>query len=327
MLTDKKRLARLQQLDQCLADFTTDYTLTDLMAVCGASRATIERDLKSIKDKHGKDVLTYIKCGKKHIYRYKVPGFSTFPDEITSTQLAQIKSIMLMLNKFVGKPQFEYLQSIIRDLEKRYQVEIPDTETIIHFDGNIYVKGIEHLVPLFEAIVNKQCIQVVYQPFDGQKRVYIAHPYLLKEYNQRWYLLCNVQERVEDTLKLRTLSLDRIESLHDIASIFQQAPEEVEGYFDDVIGITKKEDNQHRVKDIIIKCHPKEFKYINTKPIHPSQQAIKGMPYHIKLKVKENYELYQWLLFYGDKIEVVAPEEIRHEFMAILQRMSDKYHK
>ena len=163
MLTDKKRIKRLQLLDQCLADFTTDYTLMDLMAVCGASRATIERDLKSIKDKHGNDVLTYIKRGKKHIYRYKVPGFSISPNEITSTQLAQIKSIMLMLNKFVGKPQFEYLQSIIRDLEKRYKVDIPDTETIIHFDGNIYVKGIEYLVPLFEAIVNKQCRQIIYK--------------------------------------------------------------------------------------------------------------------------------------------------------------------
>lgn len=327
MPTNKKCLQRLQILDQCLSDATKEYTLADLIKACDSSRATIERDLKHIREQYGKDVLIDDKQGKKKIYRYKVPGFSILPNEITSTQLAQIKSIVLMLNKFVGKPQFEYLQSIIRDLERRYQIKIPDTETVIHFDGSIFLKGVEYLVPIFEAIVNKQCLQVIYQPFDGQKRVYIAHPYLLKEYNQRWYLLCNSHEQLDTPLKIRTLALDRIEALHEVTSVFQPAPEEVDGYFDDVIGITKKDDAQHMVKDIIIKCHPKEFKYIATKPIHPSQRLIKEMPYHVKLRVKENYELYQWLLFYGDKIEVVAPKEIRQEFEAILRRMMDKYRK
>jgi predicted DNA-binding transcriptional regulator YafY len=65
--------------------------------------------------------------------------------------------------------------------------------------------------------------------------------------------------------------------------------------------------------------------YISTKPIHPSQRIIHDQPNHIKLKVQENYELYQWLLFYGDKIEVVSPQSVRNKFRSVLQRMVSKY--
>lgn len=325
MPADKKHLQRLQLLDQCLSDPHTEYTFDDLMHKCNIARATLYRELQAIEKNFGSNVFAELKRGRKRIYRYKLAGFSIVPNEVTTTQLAQIKSILLMLNKFVGKPQFEYLQSIIRELERKYHVEIPNTDAVIHFDGNIYVKGLEHLVPLFDAVINKQCVQITYQPFDGSKRVFIAHAYLLKEYNQRWYILCNTQEDVEQSLKLRTLALDRIERISSLQLPFVPAPEQVDGYFDEVIGITKKEDKKHDCQEIIIRCDPMEFKYILTKPIHPSQRPIHDMPNHIKLKIRENYELYQWLLFYGDKIEIISPEHIRCEFKKILQRMMAMY--
>lgn len=327
MPADKNQLHRLQILDQCFADPNAEYTFEDLMTRCNVKRATLYRELQSIVNKFGSNVFADCKKGRKRIYKYRLAGFSIVPNEVTTTQLAQIKSVLLMLNKFVGEPQFEYLQSIIKELEHRYHVEIPNTEAVIHFDGNIYVKGIEHLVPLFEAVINKQCVQITYQPFDGRKRVYIAHAYILKEYNQRWYILSNTQEDISEPLKLRTLALDRIEKIEPLRLPFIPAPEQVDGYFDEVIGITKKDDDHHQVKEVVIKCDSKEFKYILTKPIHPSQREFKDNPNHIMIKVKENYELYQWLLFYGDKIEVISPEHIRNEFKQILERMMRKYKK
>jgi predicted DNA-binding transcriptional regulator YafY len=81
------------------------------------------------------------------------------------------------------------------------------------------------------------------------------------------------------------------------------------------------------VQDVIIKCEPHEYNYISTRPIHPTQRPIKDKPNHIKIKVQENYELYQWLLFYGDRIEIVSPESIRQEFQNILARMMRRYKK
>lgn len=325
MPSDKNRHLRIEILDRCFSDLEREYSRSDLMSECGVSRATLHRDLRYIRGAYDKDVFdaALLKRGK---YRYSTPGFTICEDVLDDVQLGQIKSVLLLLRKFVGKPQFEYLNSVIRHLEKNYEVHMGDSvksEEVIHFDGNPYVKGMEWLVPLFEAIIKKQCRQVVYQPFDGPKRVYIVHPYILKEYNQRWYLLCHKQDDVDCAMELRTLALDRVEEVNDIVHPFSPAPEDLKEYFEDFIGITNKEDEE--VQDVVIKCSPKEFNYLRTRPVHPTQRTLSVQEGLIQISVKPNYELYQWLLFYGDQIEVVKPQKVRDKLKRVIQSMLGKY--
>ena len=325
MPSDKNRHLRIEILDRCFSDLEREYSRSDLMSECGVSRATLHRDLRYIRGAYDKDVFdaALLKRGK---YRYSTPGFTICEDVLDDVQLGQIKSVLLLLRKFVGKPQFEYLNSVIRHLESKYQVHMDgsmESEEVIHFDGNPYVKGMEWLVPLFEAIIKKQCRQVVYQPFDGPKRVYIVHPYILKEYNQRWYLLCHKQDDVDCAMELRTLALDRVEEVNDIVHPFSPAPEDLKEYFEDFIGITNKEDEE--VQDVVIKCSPKEFNYLRTRPVHPTQRTLSVQEGLIQISVKPNYELYQWLLFYGDQIEVVKPQKVRDKLKRVIQSMLGKY--
>ena len=325
MPSDKNRHLRIEILDRCLSDLEREYSRSDLMSECGVSRATLHRDLRYIRGAYDKDIFdaALLKRGK---YRYSTPGFTICEDVLDDVQLGQIKSVLLLLRKFMGKPQFEYLNSVIRHLEKNYQVRMGDSkesEEVIHFDGNPYVKGMEWLVPLFEAIIKKQCKQVVYKPFDGPKRVYIVHPYILKEYNQRWYLLCHKQDDVDRAMQLRTLSLDRVEEVNDIVHPFSPAPEDLKEYFEDFIGITNKDDEE--VQDVVIKCSPKEFNYLRTRPLHPTQRTLSVKEGLIQISVKPNYELYQWLLFYGDQIEVVKPQKVRDKLKGVIQGMLRKY--
>ncbi len=322
MSTNLNRPSRLQILDRCFSDFNSEYSCKQLIELCHTSRATFHRDLAYIRDCYGKEIFD-VRYLRRGVYRYSVPGFSISDDVLDDKQLAQIKSVLLLLSKFVGKPQFDYLQSVVQHLEKKYEVEVPMSDAVIHFDGNPYVKGLEYLVPLFEAIVHQQCKQISYQPFTGKKSVYIVHPYLLKEYNQRWYLLCNKQSDIDEKPALVTLSLDRIENISDIQYAFCPAPEGIQEYFDDFIGITNK--HNHEVIDVVIKCKPKEFKFLMTRPLHPTQRALSGKPNHIQISVKENYELYQWLLFYGDQIEVVSPNSVRNELKRVMERMLVQY--
>ena len=325
MPSDKNRHLRIEILDRCFSDLEREYSRSDLMSECGVSRATLHRDLRYIRGAYDKDIFdaALLKRGK---YRYSTPGFTICEDVLDDVQLGQIKSVLLLLRKFMGKPQFEYLNSVIRHLEKNYQVRMGDSkesEEVIHFDGNPYVKGMEWLVPLFEAIIKKQCKQVVYKPFDGPKRVYIVHPYILKEYNQRWYLLCHKQDDVDRAMQLRTLSLDRVEEVNDIVHPFSPAPEDLKEYFEDFIGITNKDDEE--VQDVVIKCSQKEFNYLRTRPLHPTQRTLSVKEGLIQISVKPNYELYQWLLFYGDQIEVVKPQKVRDKLKGVIQGMLRKY--
>lgn len=325
MPSDKNRHLRIKILDRCFSDLEREYSESDLVSECGIARATFYRDLGYIREVYGKDIFdaALLKRGK---YRYGVPGFTICEDVLDDVQIGQIKSVLLLLRKFVGKPQFEYLQSVVRHLERNYQVRMDDSDesdAVIHFDGNPYVKGMEWLVPLFEAIVKKQCKQVFYQPFDGAKRVYIVHPYILKEYNQRWYLLCHKQDDVTAPLQLRTLSLDRIEQVKDVKHQFSPAPEDLKEYFEDFIGITNKEEDE--VQNVVIKCSTKEFNYLRTRPLHPTQRTLNVEEGLIQISVKPNYELYQWLLFYGDQIEVVSPQNVRDKLKRVIQSMLGKY--
>ena len=325
MPSDKNRRLRIRILDRCFSDLEREYSESDLVSECGIARATFYRDLGYIRKVYGKDIFdaALLKRGK---YRYGIPGFTICEDVLDDVQLGQIKSVLLLLRKFMGKPQFEYLNSVIRHLESKYQVHMDgsmESEEVIHFDGNPYVKGMEWLVPLFEAIIKKQCKQVVYKPFDGPKRVYIVHPYILKEYNQRWYLLCHKQDDVDCAMELRTLALDRVEEVNDIVHPFSPAPEDLKEYFEDFIGITNKEDEE--VQDVVIKCSPKEFNYLRTRPLHPTQRTLSVKEGLIQISVKPNYELYQWLLFYGDQIEVVKPQNVRDKLNRVIQSMLGKY--
>jgi predicted DNA-binding transcriptional regulator YafY len=325
MPSDKNRHLRIEILDRCFSDLEREYSRSDLMSACGVSRATLHRDLRYIRGAYKKNLFdaALLKRGK---YRYSTPGFTICEDVLDDVQLGQIKSVLLLLRKFMGKPQFEYLNSVIRHLEKNYQVRMGDSmesEEVIHFDGNPYVKGMEWLVPLFEAIIKKQCKQVVYQPFDGAKRIYIVHPYILKEYNQRWYLLCHKQDDVDRAMQLRTLSLDRVEEVNDIVHPFSPAPEDLKEYFEDFIGITNNDDEE--VQNVVIKCSQKEFNYLRTRPLHPTQRTRSVKEGLIQISVKPNYELYQWLLFYGDQIEVVEPQKVRDKLKRVIQNMLGKY--
>jgi predicted DNA-binding transcriptional regulator YafY len=287
------------------------------MSECGIARATFYRDLGYIRKVYGKDIFdaALLKRGK---YRYGIPGFTICEDVLDDVQLGQIKSVLLLLRKFMGKPQFEYLNSVVRHMGGS-----KESEEVIHFDGNPYVKGMEWLVPLFEAIIKKQCKQVVYQPFDGAKRIYIVHPYILKEYNQRWYLLCHKQDDVDRAMQLRTLSLDRVEEVNDIVHPFSPAPEDLKEYFEDFIGITNNDDEE--VQNVVIKCSQKEFNYLRTRPLHPTQRTRSEKEGLIQISVKPNYELYQWLLFYGDQIEVVEPQKVRDKLKRVIQSMLRTY--
>lgn len=48
--------------------------------------------------------------------------------------------------------------------------------------------NIEILPFLYEAIVRKQVLSIVYKPYNEEKRTLIFHPHFLKEYNGRWNL-------------------------------------------------------------------------------------------------------------------------------------------
>lgn len=74
--------------------------------------------------------------------------------------------------------------------------------------SNVDLKGIQHLSTLYEAIINKQVLEITHQDFKTEEPYsVIFHPYFLKRYNNRWFLL-GLNE--ETCIPIWNLALDRI---------------------------------------------------------------------------------------------------------------------
>src|SRR5690606_28698243 len=91
--------------------------------------------------------------------------------------------------------------------DRKLRDKFNDIEHIIEFEQADEIGGKEFLQPVLEAIQNKETLSIEYKRFEAeQPKTHMVHPYLLKEYRSRWYLLGLIHKHRVIT----TYALDRI---------------------------------------------------------------------------------------------------------------------
>jgi len=76
-------------------------------------------------------------------------------------------------------PQFECVNELVPKLMQGF-TSVEATTTIMNFDNNQYLKGIENLGFLHNAIFYKKVLSIKYQPFENDLPFeLIHHPYYL----------------------------------------------------------------------------------------------------------------------------------------------------
>jgi len=185
---------------------------------------------------------------------------------------------------------------------------------IIHLDKNEQLKGLEFIDIIYEAIQNKKVIEVTYQSFSARNpSKIIVHPQLLKEYNNRWFLLALQNE------KLLTMALDRMIKIEQVKTIpYKDLQIDGDDYYKDIVGVTVANVRAERVQ---FRIDTKNAPYVITKPFHKSQRIIEhrdnGMVFNIFVQI--NFELERLILGFGDAIEVLKPEKLRNRILKKLQ--------
>ncbi|MBC7865259.1 MAG: WYL domain-containing protein, partial [Bacteroidia bacterium] len=193
----------------------------------------------------------------------------------------------------------------------------------IDFEKNELLKGLEFIDPLHKAIINKKTLEISYQSFKArQPVVMIMYPYLLKEYRNRWFLLCMNKKGQNVTI----LALDRIDTVKEISEKYVKTDKlDIETFFDDVIGVSKNV-GQNPIM-IIMKIDWENAPYIITKPIHSSQKVLKeeedGMIFSIN--VVWNFELEREILGFGEKLKVIGPKRLVGRLAARLKKNLENY--
>ena len=212
-------------------------------------------------------------------------------------------------------PQFSWLEEIVPKIEQTFGLSI-NTEEIISFDDNQYLKGIEFITPLFDAILNKKTLHIEYKSFkDTTINSFVISPYYLKQYNNRWYLL----GQIENYNTLTVIALDRIINFKEAClSFIENTMYDFNEYFEDIVGVSREKDKLPEIITLFFTSN--KAPYIKTKPIHGSQKLkkedAKGIV--ITIEVIVNYELKSLLLSFGNEVKVLSPDWLDFE----LKKMS-----
>ena len=148
-------------------------------------------------------------------------------------------------------------------------MESKDTLKYISFDTGGGLKGIENLKPLLRAI--KENLKIFFRHYNFQTdktTEYTLKPYLLREYQNRWYVV----GIVAGTKDLRIFGIDRILDLEVRTETF--CPDtglDPACLFDQTIGLIF-----HRIQCRMSSVfYPTQGKYVKTLPLHKSQQVLR----------------------------------------------------
>ncbi|MEZ7528239.1 MULTISPECIES: helix-turn-helix transcriptional regulator [Cloacibacterium] len=315
MSSNKNALIRYKTIDNCLRNRTKLWTLEDLIDACSdalyeyegkydlVSKRTVQLDIQNMRS----EKLGYnapIEVFQKKFYRYSEPDFSIKNIPVNENDIKVMNDAVQILKQFKDFSIFKEMNGVIQKLED--SVYASKQKAIIHLDKNERLKGLEFIDTLYDAILNKNVLKIEYKSFKAREtNYYIIHPQLLKEYNNRWFLI------TWDEMTYLTLALDRVISIEKINAEYIDKNIDGDHFFKEVIGVTVSQRN--RPMNVIFWIDKNNAPYVKTKPFHHSQEIIEELENGtvFKISVQINFELERVILGFGESIKIIQPTKLK----------------
>ncbi len=336
MPINKLALIRYKTIDNCLQNRFRKWTLEDLVEACseilyeyegitrGVSLRTVQLDIQNMRSEKLGYNAPIIVTDKKY-YSYSDKNYSITNIPLTRSDLGTLNEVVEVLKQFKGFGYFQELTGMVSRLEDKVYKQQHRGRSYIHFEKNDLLKGLEFIDPVHKAILNRKVLEIRYQSFKARQPTQVVfHPYLLKEYRNRWFVLgVNSKE-----LQL-ILALDRIIAVKEMEdeAYLKNTVMDIDTYFDDVIGVTKSPSMKPQL--IVMKIDKANAPYIQTKPLHPSQKELKLEPDGLifSIEVIWNFELEREILGFGEQIKVLSPRKLCNRINHRIGKMQAQYDK
>ncbi len=339
MATNKNALIRYKHLDSLLSDRHHYYDINDLTEKVNellqdegfhtVTRRCIEKDLVYLTERPFCAPIKRFKHNGKNCVTYKSPSFSIFMQEMSREERHLLREVLNTIGQFDGLDNFEWLDKFKSGLGNTRRRQI------ISFSNNPYLKNSNLLGTLFDMISNKVVVRLSYHTFADQTiRSIDFHPYLLKQYNDRWYLL----GAADSDKAILHFALDRTDEVEPLPEKkYADCPEDLSERFEDIIGVTLPKDKN--TEKILFWVSSTSKGYVETKPIHGSQAQLRGEREQqlreqysqleggafFTIDCINNYELIRELCSFGKELIVLEPSSIRHEVFNRISMMVEKY--
>ena len=176
---------------------------------------------------------------------------------------------------------------------------------------------------IIDAMKESKAIELTYKSFwKEEASIFIAHPYCLKLFKQRWYVLARSQEYKQP----RIYSLDRIENI-SLSKKKLQIPAKFNAreYFYPFFGIIASE--EIKPCSIEVRVDSDQAKYFKSLPLHHSQEIVeeKENCTIFRFFLAPTFDFMQEILRYGPSVEVLSPLEFRDEIKKSVLATADLY--
>lgn len=328
-------LLRYHTINHCLQRIGKKWTWEELAEECAKnadevayresrnipSKRTIQNDIKVLRS-GDLGYFAPIKTERGR-YFYEDRTYSITNASLNNNDLTAIYTAAKVLGQYKGFDFFKELENIFKKFESKLYFQLQQTnQQAISFEKDEVAKGIQFLNPLLTYIENQSVLKINYQKFtDNKIKQHFIHPYLLKEFDGRWYLLGWHEERKS----IVTFALDRIESItvaENLEYIHQNF--KADEYFINTLGVTY---NPEPAQKITIEVEAAYAPYLLTKPMHKTQQLLSKTTdssiFSYQLKI--NQELENWLLEHSNHLKVLEPKELKSALFEKIKKAYDNF--
>ena len=182
--------------------------------------------------------------------------------------------------------------------------------------------GHRHLTAVMEAMTECRVLQIGYRKYTSADTMeYTIHPYAVKEFAKRWYIIAYCKERQD----IRVYGLDRVQSISITGETFKMPSGfDVEELFATSFGIYLPEG---KGVSVTFRTTQMEARYLRDLPIHKSQTEKEADKETVTFSifVCPDRNLVMEFCKYGSRIEVLSPESVREAVAQELQKAAGLY--
>jgi len=290
-------------------------------------KRTIEKDIERMRYDSGLNFRAPIENDRRTgEYYYEDPDYSIDRTSLSEEEIISVVFTTQLLAQFKELDVFKTFQGTVQKLidaaEVYMDISGTDLQDKIEFEHTPEAKGNEHLELVMQALGEKTVLRMSYRSFYAEKdKIHILHPYYLKEYRNRWYLI-GYHEQYKG---IRTFSLDRISSLEPEHGLdFIDTGFVADEFYKNIVGVTVPEDEPFEIK---LAATKEQARYIITQPLHDSQELIEEKEDEVIFKyfLSPTFEFQSQILGWGDQVKVLEPAEFRNQVVQSLRDTLSKY--
>lgn len=345
MPKNKNFQKRITILDECFSTRTGAFTLERLISVVqeklgtSVSRKTIQNDISYIKgviENENSRTIDFIETpvfipklfdGKKTIFKYADISLALGNQLLSKSDQEQLEETLAILSRYRNREDFFWLDELFPRIKASFNLVHEDYNGLISYQSNRDYSGQSLVGKIYNQLIRKKVLIIEYKSFNDEKsRLRRIHPYHLKQYNNRWFLLGF--EESEIYTGITNLALDRIIEMTETIDEIIIDQTDWGDYFDEMIGVSRFPDQEP--VEVKLRFSKKRMPYVLTKPIHGASQRLDKLDPEertIILNILPNNEMYQTLFSFGSDVEVLSPEYVKIKLKENAEKVLGYYKK